>query len=178
MLPECYGVLCSDCSTKFGCNLRSPIKTNGNQLFVRFDDRADITQNRFVVYSSQSRDLTELTMRYRDQFVSDMTEMILHWTKNDDQMILVHFPAENYTNNSVNPRLDPVEFSAMEQGRATRLLYLRSQLLICFNFFCTNFQELFTTTVLLYTDHLSPCYYRLVNSDLQLPDAMESIMQD
>ena len=121
------------------CDLKSPIQTSGNSVWVKFKVTENITQHNFIVYSPGVDDAVPVVEKYKSHFVSDMREMILQWPKHEDQKILVHFPADDYAKPEVIPKLEPIAYSAIESNIPVHLLCLRSQLLISFNFLCMRF---------------------------------------
>lgn len=122
-------------------SLDDEIATGGSDLFLQFDEAVNITDRHFVVWVAPVQGEQHLMNQNRGEFVSDMREMLLHWSTDDDQKILVQFPVSNYNRPSVDPRLSPIDLAVTGVRKKTRLLYLRAQLLICFNYFCVQFRD-------------------------------------
>ena len=86
-------------------------------------------------------DLEEIVRNSREMFISDMKEMILNWSKRDDQMILVHVRPEIFFRNNIRPMIDPLELASIDSNQRTHLIALRCHLLISFNWLCAQFPE-------------------------------------
>ena len=102
--------------------------------------------NNSLLLSPNQIDFEAVVTLNRDKFVSDMREMILQWTKRDDQQILVHVKPEFFYRNNISPFIDPLELATMQtnttdQHRRAHLLALRSMLLIDFNWLCAQCKE-------------------------------------
>ncbi|OHS96946.1 hypothetical protein TRFO_02089 [Tritrichomonas foetus] len=109
------------------------ITVNGPVLYLEMTSDTSWENFAFSLYSKEEKPHDSFIQKYRDNFVSDITRLVLHWNISDDEKLLSCFPISDFSSPTISLTISPKFLLRSIFPLPIHLLCIRSTLLFALN---------------------------------------------